>query len=161
MDPSVTELEAMNDIGGVYKWIGVRDGLKTAIEEVMGQLQHFREVVLCPEDVWTRSIQELRVITLAAQPEALAVGTFGVQGHVPARPPIQRVDRPLNVLEASQVGSLRRICRLRLNFPAEERPSGGGGGPQQAQQGPQAPEGLEMFDPVWGGNNQRVGARIY
>ena len=142
MDPSVQELEAMNDIGGVYKWIGVRDGLKTAIEEVMGQLQHFREVVLCPEDVWTRSIQELRVITLAAQPEALAVGTFGQQGHVPARPPRQRGDRPLNVLEASQVGSLRRICRLRLNFPAEESPSGSGGGPQQAQQGPPAPEGL-------------------
>ena len=128
MDPSKDDLEKMAVVADAYKRAGVKDGLRAAMEETMGELVEFREVVLAPEAVWSAAVLQLRIITAQARPEAAAQGTFGQQGFVPGRPAVPREDRPLNVLEAAQVVMVRRISRLRLNQPADEIPVGGGSG---------------------------------
>ena len=46
MDPDVATLNGMSQLTDAYKWIGVKDWLRQAIEATMGEIQYFREVVL-------------------------------------------------------------------------------------------------------------------
>ena len=51
----------------------------------------------------------------------------GVSAEVPevlaalARAAVPQVDRPLKAKEVGQVGTFRRVCRLRLGLPAEDQ----------------------------------------
>ena len=139
MDPTAEELLKINSIDEAMKWIGMKQGLRKALEETMRELAHFREIVLCPEAAWSLAGTQLRVVAVEAMPGAAAQGAPDSQGHVPARLAVPRVDRPLNVLEAAQVVSLRRVARLRLNQPAEEVPSAGAGLQQQQAASASAP----------------------
>ena len=133
MDPTAQELAGMTSIDEAMKWIGVKQGLRDALDETMQKLVHLREIVLCPEAVWTAAVAQLRVVQVQAVPEAAPQGVMGEQSFVPGRARIPREDRPLSVLEAAQVVSLRRVARLRCNQPADEVPSGGGGHSQGQQ----------------------------
>ena len=140
MDPSVDQLNAMNTLDDAWLWIGANGRLREAVDRTMGELRHFREVVGCPEPVWSAALAQLRVITIEARPEVVQVGALGAANYVAPSPEIQQVERPPNVLEASQVGALRRISRLRLNRPAEEEAPAAQGrvstsAPPQAQPG--------------------------
>ena len=90
MDPSTDELLAMGDVGDAQAWIGMSDALLAGVREVIGNFQLFREVALIPDVVWD-------VAGVAA---------------------VARVDRPPMPLEVGQVGSLRRVSRMRIGEPA-------------------------------------------
>ena len=134
MDPTKTELMAMDDMEGAFKWTGMKQSLREALDDTMGKITNFRDIVLCPASVWQAAVLGLRVIVQAAVPEVAPQGVQGQAGSTPGRPEILRIDRPLNVIEAAQVVSLRRVARLRCNEPAEETPPGGGGSGQGQQQ---------------------------
>ena len=147
LDPSKSDLQGMNVLEDAYKYLGVDNSLKEAIEATMGKLRQFKDVVLADESTWMADVQALKVIQVAAIPEAAEVGTAGQPGHVPARPRQPAKDRRLNTLESGQVGALRRISRLRLNLPAAEEvaPTGmgaGSGASSQAQQASPAPQAI-------------------
>ena len=147
LDPSKGDLQGMNVLEDAYKYLGVDNALKEAIEATMGKLRQFKDVVLADESTWMADVQALKVIQVAAIPEAAEVGTAGQPGHVPARPRQPAKDRRLNTLESGQVGALRRISRLRLNLPAAEEvaPTGMGAGlgaSSQAQQASPAPQAI-------------------
>ena len=148
MDPVPGDLEKMSVLAHAYQWAGVRDDLRAAIEETMGKLVEFREVVLAPERVWSAAVQQLRIVTVMAVPEVLPSGTFGAAGFQAGSPPKAREDRPLNVLETAQVGMIRRISRLRLNEPADEAVGGGGSGGQGGGSGGQGPNSSSAPAPV-------------
>ena len=159
-DPTQEELEKMTTLEHALKYIGVNNALPNAIKETMGDLTQFKQVVLCPAATWEAAVQQLRVVQVEAVPEVGPQGVQGQQGYVPGTARVERVDRPPNVLEASQVVMLRRVSRLRLNQPAEEVPApGGGGGAQQAQQA-QAPPGNSSSAPPGVSTKEHSGARI-
>ena len=135
MDPSVEELNKMGSVVEMFKWIGVGNALKEALDATMSEITQFRQIVLCPAPVWQAAVNQLRVIMVKAVPPRPAEGTAGQPGHVPAVREVVQVDRPLNVVEASQVASIRRVARMRCNEKADEDVPAqfgqvGGGGPQ-------------------------------
>ena len=154
MDPSREDLEKMLVLEHAMKWAGVKAALKTAMDETMGQLEHFREVVLCPEPLWSQAVAALRIVVQAAQPEVAAQGVQGQAGFVPGTPGVPRVDRPPNVLEAAQVGMIRRISSLRLNVSPDPVP----GAAQGPGQGP--PPSSASAPPAATTAGKLAGARI-
>ena len=74
----------------------------------MGDFKLLREIVLVPQSAWDIGVQATRAVGLPAP--ASPGGTV----------PPSRPRRALTALELGQVGSLRRVCRLRLGLPAVE-----------------------------------------
>ena len=89
-------------------WVGMAPEVWQGVKDVMGNFQFVREVVLVPQSAWDAGVQATRV-----QPAA-PTSPGGTAG---AAPPV----RALFALELGQVGSIRRVCRLRLGLPADDR----------------------------------------
>ena len=118
MDPSTDELLAMAGVGDAQAWIGMSDALLAGVREVIGDFQLFREVALIPDVVWDAATGTIRVITV---PPVLEIAAeLGPDGAVLVAgvAAVARVDRPPMPLEVGQVGSLRRVSRLRIGEPA-------------------------------------------
>jgi hypothetical protein len=97
MDPTPGELAAFNTLADAMDWCGLPDALRVALKAGMGPLALMREVVLIPTAVWEATLAlPLRVT------------------------PPNEAERDVLPMEIGQVGSLRRVCRLRCGLTAME-----------------------------------------
>ena len=101
MDPSPSELAAITDLASAVQWIGMRDDTFEAVCDAMGGLDMLREIVLIPAKAWDEAVLTVRIKVPGA-------------GDTP---PSDRAPRPR---ELGQIGSLRRIARIRLGLPPDE-----------------------------------------
>ena len=129
MDPTAAELAAIAGVDDACLWVGIEPPLLAAMREAIGDFKLLREVVLIPDAAWNDAVAAMRVRLPAAAPrlpsgsggaDAEAVAAEAAAGGAQSPPP----SRALRPLELGQVGSLRRVARLRLGLPATEESGG-------------------------------------
>ena len=138
MDPTAQEILAMGGLEDVRNWVGMRRGLVVGFDIAMGECENLREVCAVPQAMWDEAVQHMRFVTVEAAgeiPEILGVAEVAEQLDVdgavlvagvaevvgqPLRAAVAQADRPLNGKEAGQVGTFRRVCRLRLGLGPTE-----------------------------------------
>ena len=107
IDPTVEELAAINDLGGIYTWLGMQEAPRNALLAVLGGGNpQLRDIVFIRGTDWDAAVDTIRI---------------PAEGGEPRNPtPIER----------GHVAMVRRIARLRLNLTANEvRPRAGAPAP--------------------------------
>jgi len=140
VDPSVDQLNAMNNLAEARTWLNMSDVTWSALERTLtadsGQrVTRFGEITLIPAAIWDQHIGSMWVETDPGAPGTPLTGT----GYVAP------TGRWPSALEWGQVGGLRRISRLRIGLsaaddpPAAQGPPPGGGACQGGGAGPGVP----------------------
>lgn len=106
MDPSDTDLAAIQDLDSARRWAGVTNDLWNSVMEELGDIALLREVVLITYGDWQAAISNV----------AISVGgsSTPVTGIVVPPP------RALTPVEKGRIRSLRRVCRILFRLDPDE-----------------------------------------
>ena len=63
MDPTQTELDAITDLAGCFRWAGCRSGLVGGLHAAMCECDTLREAVMIPQSLWDALVQNTELHT--------------------------------------------------------------------------------------------------
>ena len=109
IDPTAAELLSINDLDGIFTWLGMQEAARTALLAVLGGgTPAIRDVVFIRGTDWDAAVDGTRIPVAEGDP------------------------RNPTPIERGHFAMVRRIARLRLNLPANEVRPGAFAPPQVA-----------------------------